>query len=66
MMNRTDIAGRAMTIICIDADMTVAEPKNDNQADDLASCMPGVKPGDLPQMPLNPVLYRAGTGHQRP
>lgn len=58
--NRTDVARRAMTIIYLDADMSVAEPKNENQAGDLASWMPGAKPGDLPDTPLNPVLYRGG------
>jgi ectoine hydroxylase-related dioxygenase (phytanoyl-CoA dioxygenase family) len=58
--NRTDVARRAMTIIYLDADMTVGEPKNENQAGDLASWMPGARPGDLPETPLNPVLYRAG------
>jgi hypothetical protein len=41
--------------------MTVAEPQNENQAGDLASWMPGAAPGDLPETPLNPVLYRAGS-----
>jgi ectoine hydroxylase-related dioxygenase (phytanoyl-CoA dioxygenase family) len=62
--NRTDIARRAMTIIYLDADMTVADPKNENQAGDMVSWMPGVKPGDVSETPLNPVLYRAGAGRQ--
>jgi ectoine hydroxylase-related dioxygenase (phytanoyl-CoA dioxygenase family) len=60
--NRTDVPRRAMTIIYLDADMPVAEPKNENQAGDLASWMPGARPGDLPETLLNPVLYRAGSG----
>jgi ectoine hydroxylase-related dioxygenase (phytanoyl-CoA dioxygenase family) len=58
--NHTDIPRRVMTIIYLDADMRVGTPKNDNQAGDLASWMPGVGPGDLADTPLNPVLYRAG------
>ena len=58
--NRTEVPRRAMTIIYLDADMTVAEPANENQAGDLASWMPGARPGDVPDTPLNPVLYRAG------
>ncbi|MFU8854791.1 phytanoyl-CoA dioxygenase family protein [Micromonospora sp. SL1-18] len=56
--NRTVTPRRAMTIIYIDADITVAEPTNDNQHMDLAAFMPGVRPGDVPDTPLNPVLYR--------
>ena len=49
---------RVMTIIYIDADITVAEPTNDPQRNDLATFMPGAQPGDVPDTPLNPVLYR--------
>jgi ectoine hydroxylase-related dioxygenase (phytanoyl-CoA dioxygenase family) len=58
--NRTDVPRRAMTIIYLDADMTVAEPANANQAGDLAGWMPGAQPGEVPETPLNPELYRAG------
>ena len=60
--NHTDIPRRVMTIIYLDADMRVADPKNDNQAGDLASWMPGAGPGDVPDTPLNPILYHAGSG----
>ncbi|MGH8879991.1 MAG: phytanoyl-CoA dioxygenase family protein, partial [Stackebrandtia sp.] len=56
--NHTTTPRRAMTIIYIDADITVAEPTNDNQEKDLAAFLPGVRPGDVPDTPLNPVLYR--------
>lgn len=59
--NKTDIPRRVMTIIYMDADITVAEPVNDSQANDLAVCMPGAQPGMVPDTPLNPVLYRAGS-----
>jgi hypothetical protein len=48
-----------MTIIYLDADMTVAQPTNDSQAADLSRWMPGAQPGEVPETPLNPVLYRA-------
>ena len=59
--NRTDLPRRVMTVIYLDADMTVASPANDNQAADLATWMPGAQPGEVPETPLNPVLYRAAT-----
>jgi ectoine hydroxylase-related dioxygenase (phytanoyl-CoA dioxygenase family) len=57
--NHTEVPRRAMTVIYLDADMVVAEPKNENQAGDLASWMPGARPGEVPETPLNPVLYRS-------
>lgn len=56
--NRTTTPRRAMTIIYIDADITVTEPTNDHQSHDLATFMPGAQPGHVPDTPLNPVLYR--------
>ncbi len=50
---------RVMTIIYIDADCRVAAPTNKQQRHDLATWMPGVEPGRLPDTPLNPILYRA-------
>lgn len=58
--NHTDVPRRAMTIIYVDADMRIAEPANENQAGDLWAWMPGARPGEVPDTPLNPVLYRAG------
>ena len=48
-----------MTIIYIDEDARVAEPKNNNQRGDLKGWMPGMKPGDVVDSPLNPVIYSA-------
>ena len=56
--NHSPVPRRVMTIIYIDADITVAEPTNDNQRNDLASWMPGTAVGDTPTSELNPVLYR--------
>lgn len=46
-----------MTIIYIDADMVVGEPRNDSQRSDLGGWFPGLKPGDLAASPLNPVVW---------
>ncbi|MGH9213578.1 MAG: hypothetical protein ACRD2C_23315 [Acidimicrobiales bacterium] len=54
--NHTDEARRAMTVIYMDAAITVVEPSNDDQRGDLG-WMPGVSPGQVPDTPLNPVLY---------
>lgn len=48
-----------MTMIYIDAEMTVAEPVNRMQRSDLAQWLPGLQPGDLAASPLNPVLFEA-------
>ncbi len=57
--NSTDTPRRVMTIIYMDADIRICAPANDNQRADL-SWMPGVRPGQVPDTPRNPVLYRAG------
>ncbi|MBA8794224.1 ectoine hydroxylase-related dioxygenase (phytanoyl-CoA dioxygenase family) [Friedmanniella endophytica] len=48
---------RVMTMIYVDADMVVTEPTNDNQVRDLATWMPGVRPGGTVDSELNPVLW---------
>lgn len=58
--NKTDVPRRAMTVIYMDADIIVSEPVNDSQRGDLTGHMPGAKPGEVPDTPLNPVLYRGG------
>jgi ectoine hydroxylase-related dioxygenase (phytanoyl-CoA dioxygenase family) len=60
--NQTATPRRVMTIIYMDADMTVAEPVNDQQRGDLRSWMPGAPIGAVPDTALNPVLYRASAG----
>jgi Phytanoyl-CoA dioxygenase (PhyH) len=47
---------RVMTIIYMDADITISEPVNDPQRADLAKWMPGAQVGAVPETPLNPVL----------
>lgn len=58
--NRSAIPRRVMTVIYMDADITVAHPVNHNQRSDLRTWMPGAEVGAVPDTPLNPVLYRAG------
>ena len=54
--NPTDRVRAVMTIIYIADGEHVQEPVNDNQKADLAGWLPGLKPGDLIDSPLNPVL----------
>jgi ectoine hydroxylase-related dioxygenase (phytanoyl-CoA dioxygenase family) len=46
-----------MTIIYVDADARVAEPANKSQQADLGGWLPGLKPGDAINSPLNPVIH---------
>ena len=45
-----------MTIIYMDAEITVSEPVNEFQVNDLAHWMPGTPIGEVPRTSLNPVL----------
>ena len=56
--NHTQATRRVMTIIYMDADIRVAEPINEHQRSDLRGWMPGARAGEVPETPLNPVLYR--------
>jgi ectoine hydroxylase-related dioxygenase (phytanoyl-CoA dioxygenase family) len=58
--NRASTPRRVMTIIYIDADITVAEPANDSQRNDLATWMPGTAIGETPRSARNPVLWHRG------
>lgn len=49
---------KVMTIIYMDKDMTLMEPKNDNQLADWETWCPGAKIGEVINTPLNPVLYQ--------
>lgn len=57
--NKSDKPREVMTIIYLDADARVAEPANKSQERDLEAWMPGLKPGDEINSPLNPLLYAA-------
>ena len=51
---------KVMTIIYMDESMKAVEPTNENQSNDLATWCPSVKPGDIINSELNPVLYSNG------
>lgn len=57
--NRSDRPRSVMTMIYMDADMRVAEPRNDMQRSDLAQWLPGLAAGELAASPINPVLFEA-------
>lgn len=46
-----------MTIIYIDRDMQLAEPKNQNQKLDWDTWCPGAKIGEIIDSPMNPIMY---------
>lgn len=56
--NRTDRPRAVMTIIYMDRDMRLAEPKNANQRIDWQAWCPDVKPGEIIDAPLTPVVYQ--------
>ena len=55
--NTTDTLRSVMTIIYIDSDMIIGEPRNESQGHDLQNFFPGLKPGDLAASPMNPVVW---------
>ena len=57
--NRSAKPRAVMTVIYMDADITVTEPTNAYHVSDLNDWMPGTAPGEVPASPLNPVLYSA-------
>ncbi len=56
--NTTQQMRKVMTIIYMDKDMTLMEPKNDNQVADWEAWCPGAKIGEVINTPLNPILYQ--------
>jgi ectoine hydroxylase-related dioxygenase (phytanoyl-CoA dioxygenase family) len=54
--NVSSVPRRVMTVIYIDADISVNEPVNKQQRQDLDRWMPGTAAGSSPDTPLNPVL----------
>ena len=55
--NRSQTPRRVMTMIYVDEQMVITAPTNENQIRDLATWMPGCRPGEVVASPLNPVLY---------
>jgi ectoine hydroxylase-related dioxygenase (phytanoyl-CoA dioxygenase family) len=58
--NPTPNTREVMTIIYVADRTTVLEPDTNARKNDLARWMPGLKPGDLIDSPLNPLMYREG------
>ncbi|MCW3820525.1 phytanoyl-CoA dioxygenase family protein [Micromonospora sp. DR5-3] len=56
--NGTSTPRRVMTIIYIDADITVAEPVNENQRIDREAWFGDTPVGQVPDTELTPILYR--------
>lgn len=57
--NTTESIRKVMTVIYMDKDIRVTSPANKNQQNDLDTWMPGAVIGEIPETPLNPVLYSA-------
>lgn len=55
--NQLPKAREVMTIIYMDRDMKLMEPRNDHQKGDWNSWCPGAKIGEIIDTPLNPVIY---------
>ena len=55
--NSSDLGREVMTVIFMDRDMELAEPKNKNQQNDWDTWMAGARVGEVIDTPLNPVLY---------
>ena len=55
--NQTDDARRVMTIIYLEQDAKLTEPKHKNHASDHERWSPSTKVGEVLDDPLNPVLY---------
>ena len=55
--NTTDKPRQVMTMIYMDQDMRLVQPKNKDQVADVARWCPSVKVGEIVASALNPVLY---------
>jgi ectoine hydroxylase-related dioxygenase (phytanoyl-CoA dioxygenase family) len=55
--NTSDQARKVMTIIYMDQEIRVTEPKNPAHRNDLKRWMPGAQIGEVPATHLNPVIY---------
>ena len=58
--NPTEQMREVMTIIYFADGTRAAEPDSNARKSDLASWLPGVRPGEAVASPLNPLVYRAG------
>lgn len=55
--NTSNEPRKVMTIIYMDQDIRVIEPKNAAHRNDLKRWLPGAKIGEVPNTPLNPIIY---------
>ncbi|MFM8633453.1 MAG: phytanoyl-CoA dioxygenase family protein [Planctomycetia bacterium] len=55
--NTTDRPRKVHTVIFMDIDMRLAEPRNDNQRNDHRNWTPSTRVGEIMSDPLNPILY---------
>ena len=55
--NTTDRVRKVMTVIYLDKDMRLQQPKNPGQENDLRTWCPGARVGEVIDTPLNPVLW---------
>ena len=59
--NKTKSPREVMTVIYIDQDIHLTEPKNKHQQADRETWAPGVEVGKIVNSPLNPLLYTTKT-----
>ncbi|MGL5912370.1 MAG: phytanoyl-CoA dioxygenase family protein, partial [Phycicoccus sp.] len=64
--NRSGRPRAVMTVIYMDADIEVIVPTNRYHQLDAETWMPGATAGEVPDTPLNPVLYEVTGGGQSP
>lgn len=55
--NSTEAMREVMTIIYLADGLSIAEPKNTSQENDMRGCFPGLGPGDPAASELNPLVY---------
>jgi ectoine hydroxylase-related dioxygenase (phytanoyl-CoA dioxygenase family) len=58
--NKSARPREVMTIIYMDIDMRLAQPKNKHQINDWNTWCPGAKVGEVVATPINPVIYERG------
>jgi ectoine hydroxylase-related dioxygenase (phytanoyl-CoA dioxygenase family) len=62
--NSTPVMREVMTVIYFADGARVTVPDHKNRENDLASWLPGLKPGDLAASRLNPLVYSSGPGNR--
>ena len=57
LSDATEHVRGAFTIIYMDKDATMKKPEHRSHEFDALMWLPGVKPGEIPETMMNPVLY---------